>query len=76
MKEKGSSDGVGNGKVVVVAVKASREIPRAALVWTLTHVAQAGDCIKLLVVIPHSSSKLRFLFFFFLLYVSIRFLLC
>ncbi|XP_010047596.2 inactive protein kinase SELMODRAFT_444075 [Eucalyptus grandis] len=62
MKDKGSSDGVGNGKVVVVAVKASREIPRAALAWTLTHVAQPGDCIKLLVVISHSSSKKMWMF--------------
>ncbi|KAK8348458.1 hypothetical protein V6Z11_A06G083200 [Gossypium hirsutum] len=56
MKQKGSSD-LAN-KVVVVAVKAAREIPRTALVWALTHVAQPGDCIKLLVVIPvHSSSR-------------------
>ncbi|XP_022754905.1 inactive protein kinase SELMODRAFT_444075-like [Durio zibethinus] len=56
MKQKGTSDLV--GKVVVVAVKAAREIPRTALVWALTHVVQAGDCIKLLVVIPaYSSSK-------------------
>ncbi|XP_022731200.1 inactive protein kinase SELMODRAFT_444075-like [Durio zibethinus] len=56
MKQKGTSDLV--GKVVVVAVKAAREIPRTALVWALTHVVQPGDCIKLLVVIPaHSSSK-------------------
>ncbi|KAE8688431.1 Proline-rich receptor-like protein kinase PERK1 [Hibiscus syriacus] len=56
MKQKGSSDLV--SKVVVVAVKAAREIPRTALVWALTHVVQPGDCIKLLVVIPvHSSSK-------------------
>ncbi|GLU10028.1 hypothetical protein SLE2022_268570 [Rubroshorea leprosula] len=56
MKEKGVSSLV--GKVVVVAVKASKEIPRTALVWDLTHVVQPGDCIKLLVVIPpYSSSK-------------------
>lgn len=56
MKQKGSSDLA--SKVVVVAVKAAREIPRTALVWALTHVAQPGDCIKLLVVIPvHSSSR-------------------
>ncbi|KAL9330082.1 hypothetical protein ACSQ67_005085 [Phaseolus vulgaris] len=35
------------GKVVVVAVKASRDISRTALVWALTHVVQLGDCIKL-----------------------------
>ncbi|KAG8636143.1 hypothetical protein MANES_16G103400v8 [Manihot esculenta] len=57
MNEKGASDVV-VGKVVVVAVKASKEIPRRALVWALTHVVQPGDCINLLVVIPaHSSSK-------------------
>ncbi|KAK8509069.1 hypothetical protein V6N12_018158 [Hibiscus sabdariffa] len=56
MKQKGGSDLV--SKVVVVAVKAAREIPRTALLWALTHVVQPGDCIKLLVVIPvHSSSK-------------------
>lgn len=59
MKLKGGSDHVvGAGKVVVVAVKASEEIPKAALVWALTHVVQPGDCIKLLVVIPsHTSSN-------------------
>ncbi|GKV14042.1 hypothetical protein SLEP1_g24969 [Rubroshorea leprosula] len=56
MKEKGVSNLV--GKVVVVTVKASKEIPRTALIWDLTHVVQPGDCIKLLVVIPpYSSSK-------------------
>ena len=45
-------------KVVVVAVKALREIPRWALVWALTHVVQPGDCIMLLVVIPpHDRGK-------------------
>lgn len=56
-------DGVGGKKgsdvadkvVVVVAVKASKEIPRRALVWALTHVVQPGDCIMLLVVIPPHS---------------------
>ncbi|KAG9456545.1 hypothetical protein H6P81_001053 [Aristolochia fimbriata] len=43
---------------VVVAVKASKEIPRTALVWALTHVVQPGDCITLLVVVPsHSSGR-------------------
>lgn len=56
VKEKDSSDV--SGKVVVVAVKASKEIPKTALVWALTHVVQPGDCIRLLVVIPaHSSSN-------------------
>ncbi|CAA6671650.1 unnamed protein product [Spirodela intermedia] len=43
-------------KMAVVAVKASREIPRTALVWALTHVVQPGDCITLLVVVPAQSS--------------------
>ncbi|KAG6658303.1 inactive protein kinase SELMODRAFT_444075-like [Carya illinoinensis] len=56
-KEKVSSNV--SGKVVVVAVKASKEIPKTALVWALTHVVQPGDCIKLLVVIPANSSSKR-----------------
>ncbi|CAK9144112.1 unnamed protein product [Ilex paraguariensis] len=45
-------------RVVIVAVKASKEISKTAMVWALTHVVQTGDCVKLLVVIPaHSSSK-------------------
>ncbi|KAG7984112.1 hypothetical protein I3843_04G141400 [Carya illinoinensis] len=56
-KEKVSSNV--SGKVVVVAVKASKEIPKIALVWALTHVVQPGDCIKLLVVIPANSSSKR-----------------
>lgn len=56
MKEKRSS--VVAGKVVVVAVKALKEIPNTALVWALTHVVQPGDYIKLLAVIPsHASSN-------------------
>ncbi|XP_024017150.1 inactive protein kinase SELMODRAFT_444075 [Morus notabilis] len=47
-----------DGKVVVVAVRAAKEISKAALVWALTHVVHPGDCIKLLVVIPsHTLSK-------------------
>ncbi|WCJ42660.1 Protein kinase superfamily protein [Euphorbia peplus] len=46
------------GKVVVVAVKVSKDIPKRALVWALTHIVQPGDFIKLLVVLPsHSPSK-------------------
>ncbi|KVH92960.1 Concanavalin A-like lectin/glucanase, subgroup [Cynara cardunculus var. scolymus] len=41
---------------VVVAVKASKEIPKTALVWALTHVVQPGHCITLLVVMPGQSS--------------------
>ncbi|KAK9071230.1 hypothetical protein SSX86_009798 [Deinandra increscens subsp. villosa] len=45
-------------RVVLIAVKASREISRNALVWALTHVVQPGDCAKLLVVIPaHTSTN-------------------
>ncbi|KAA8534863.1 hypothetical protein F0562_029921 [Nyssa sinensis] len=54
-KEKGSDVAE---KVVIVAIKASKEIRRTALLWALTHVVQPGDCVKLLVVIPaHTSSK-------------------
>ncbi|KAH6773429.1 kinase with adenine nucleotide alpha hydrolases-like domain-containing protein [Perilla frutescens var. frutescens] len=43
---------------VVVAVKASKEIPKTALVWALTHVVQPGDCITLLVIISsHTSGR-------------------
>lgn len=41
---------------VMVAVKASKEISKIALVWALTHVVQPGDCIALLVVVPSHSS--------------------
>ncbi|KAL6134604.1 hypothetical protein ACLB2K_066833 [Fragaria x ananassa] len=51
-QEKGSDD----AEKVVVAVKASKEIPKTALVWALTHVVQPGDCITLLVVVPSQSS--------------------
>ncbi|XP_010489812.1 PREDICTED: inactive protein kinase SELMODRAFT_444075-like, partial [Camelina sativa] len=43
---------------VIVAVKASREIPKTALIWALTHVVQPGDCITLIVVVPsHNSGR-------------------
>ena len=41
---------------VVVAAKISKVIPRAALVWALTHVVQPGGFITLLVVVPAPSS--------------------
>ncbi|XP_059286663.1 inactive protein kinase SELMODRAFT_444075-like isoform X1 [Lycium ferocissimum] len=41
---------------VMVAVKASKEIPKNAIVWALTHVVQPGDCITLLVVVPSQTS--------------------
>ncbi|KVH93956.1 Concanavalin A-like lectin/glucanase, subgroup [Cynara cardunculus var. scolymus] len=53
---RGGLDHVGE-KVVLIAVKASKEISRNALIWALAHVVQPGDCAKLLVVIPaHTSS--------------------
>ncbi|XP_017228825.1 inactive protein kinase SELMODRAFT_444075 isoform X2 [Daucus carota subsp. sativus] len=42
---------------LLVAIKASGEIPRTAVVWALTHVVQPGDCLKLLVIIPVLSSS-------------------
>ncbi|XP_031286126.1 inactive protein kinase SELMODRAFT_444075 [Pistacia vera] len=54
---KGGSD---VAEKVVVAVKASKEIPKTALVWALTHVVQPGDCITLLVVVPSHGSGRRF----------------
>lgn len=54
---KGHKGGAESSKEkVVVAVKASKEISRTALVWALTHVVQPGDCITLLVVVPPHSS--------------------
>jgi hypothetical protein len=47
-----------SSKVIVVAVKASKDISKTALVWALTHVVQPGDCIKLLVIIPANSSSI------------------
>ncbi|OIW11851.1 hypothetical protein TanjilG_31601 [Lupinus angustifolius] len=52
-KQENGSDGT---EKVIVAVKASKEIPKTALVWSLTHVVQPGDCITLLVVLPSQSS--------------------
>ncbi|KAG5595788.1 hypothetical protein H5410_037020 [Solanum commersonii] len=46
-------------RVVVVAVKASREISRSAFIWALTHVVQPGDSVKLLVLIPSHTSSIR-----------------
>ncbi|KAL0415128.1 UNVERIFIED_CONTAM: Inactive protein kinase SELMODRAFT [Sesamum latifolium] len=54
-KQEKGSDVAGK---VVVAVKASKDIPKTALVWALTHVVQPGDCITLLVVISsHTSGR-------------------
>lgn len=46
---------------VVVAVKASKDVPRAALVWALTHVVQPGDRITLLLLVSPRSSGVIFL---------------
>lgn len=54
--------GANAAEKVVVAVKASKEIPKTALVWALTHVVQPGDCITLLVVVPAHSSGIAVLF--------------
>ncbi|KAE8699438.1 Proline-rich receptor-like protein kinase PERK8 [Hibiscus syriacus] len=54
-KGKQERTGLGMAKKVVVAVKASKEIPKTALVWALSHVVQPGDCITLLVVPSHCS---------------------
>ena len=51
-QEKGSDD----AEKVVVAVKASKEIPKTALVWAFTHVVQPRDCITLLVPLPSQVS--------------------
>ena len=57
-------------KSVVVAVKASREIPKNAMEWALTHVVQPGNSIKLLVLTSpqtfgKSHNSFIFLFFYF-----------
>lgn len=52
-QEKVSSD---DAEKVIVAVKASKEIPKTALIWSMTHVVQPADCITLLVVVPSQSS--------------------
>lgn len=53
--EKQDRGGSNVAEKVVVAVKASKDIPKTALVWALTHVVQPGDCITLLVVISSHS---------------------
>ncbi|KAK8664341.1 hypothetical protein V6N13_084134 [Hibiscus sabdariffa] len=63
-QEKGKQEkgGLNVAKKVVVAVKASKEIPNTALVWALTHVVQPGDCITLLVVVPSPGSGRKWSF--------------
>ncbi|XP_010542441.1 PREDICTED: inactive protein kinase SELMODRAFT_444075-like [Tarenaya hassleriana] len=60
---KQETQGPDGAEKVIVAVKASREIPKTALVWALTHVVQPGDCITLLVVVPsHNSGRKLWVF--------------
>ena len=67
MNGKCYSDVVVAGKVVVVVVKASKDISRTTLVWALNHIIQPDYCIKLLVFLPtHSSSNFLFSFQFHL----------
>ena len=63
-EEKGKlvKGGTDMAEKVVIAVKASKEIHKTALVWALTHVVQPGDCITLLVVVPSHGSGTFFLF--------------
>ncbi|KAI3463276.1 hypothetical protein Pfo_019939 [Paulownia fortunei] len=61
LKKGGKQDkGSDVAEKVVVAVKASREISKTALLWALTHVVQPGDCITLLVVVSSHSSGRKF----------------
>ncbi|KAG2292272.1 hypothetical protein Bca52824_038941 [Brassica carinata] len=45
---------------VLVAVKASREISKTALVWALTHIVHPGDCITLVVVVTSHNAGTTF----------------
>lgn len=54
-------DHVSDAARVLVAVKASKEIPKTALIWALTHVVQPGDCITLLVLASSHTSGKKFL---------------
>ncbi|KAI7741513.1 hypothetical protein M8C21_022591 [Ambrosia artemisiifolia] len=53
--ETGLGSGSDAAEKIVVAVKASKEIPKTALIWALTHVVQPGHCVTLLVVLPAQS---------------------
>ena len=72
-KGKEEKGGMDMAEKVVVAVKASKEIPKTALVWALTHVVQPGDCITLLVVPSHGSGTL-FSCFLLVLHLPMSFL--
>lgn len=54
---------MGKMEKIVVAVKASKEIPKTALIWALTHVVQPGNCITLLVV-SSSQNQGKYIYFF------------
>ncbi|CAM8990072.1 unnamed protein product [Rhodiola kirilowii] len=54
--------GSNTSEKVIVAVKSSKEVPKNALVWALTHVVQPGDCITLLVVVPSQTSGRKWSF--------------
>lgn len=56
------SSRVERSSVVVVVVRATKEISRSALTWAFTNVVQPGDCVRLLVLIPPHSSSNVFLF--------------
>ncbi|CAA7015516.1 unnamed protein product [Microthlaspi erraticum] len=54
-EERSGSNGT---EKVLVAVKASREISKTALVWALTHIVHPGDCITLIVVVTsHNAGR-------------------
>ena len=66
MKHKGCKErSVVVGKKVMVAVRASKETSKAALLWTLTHVVQPGDRIRLLVVVPSNYTSTHLFLFLF-----------
>lgn len=55
--------------IVVVVVRATKEISRTALTWAFTNVVQPGDCVRLLVLIPsHSSSNYPFPFLYWFIH--------
>lgn len=71
-----SGGGYDRSSVVVVAVKAAKEVSRTALTWALTNVVKPGDCVRLLVVIPtHASSNILFLLYFFISFLFLGLLM-
>lgn len=61
----------GEERQLLVAIKASSEMPRSAVVWALTHVVQPGDCLKLLVIIPVLSHSKHFYVFCIYIYMCV-----